>query len=321
MLLQHLELITNLQVCSIPEKSGMARKSDSSSELMRCPGSLLCTWMLLTPDEPSGLPAASVPIAPSPPFHRRGCRGAERDAGTHVRTRARAHLGPLPHPPGRTKPSSVWKGTKPHVLPPPEASPNLNKISLTAPLPMHVCSSLPDRAPCPAGKDRSRCNSWWERRRKGQRDEGNKKPPAHPSSSTPSAQHLGAVFRDGVAFVGTGGKGSWGNGMRDGSAVCCVNAERRMQVSCVAPTLVVEARPRVSALPSWSGVVNTTEGVAENGHFGRRRVSHSWDMPYKAAHPPRWLPLLGSTRSSLPWITANKQDEEQQNTSEADKRQ
>lgn len=43
MLLQHLELITNLQVCSIPEKSGMARKSDSSSELMRCPGSLLCT--------------------------------------------------------------------------------------------------------------------------------------------------------------------------------------------------------------------------------------------------------------------------------------
>lgn len=55
----------------------------------------------------------------------------------------------------------------------------------------------------------------------------------------------------------------------------CAYAERRMKFSCVAPNLVVEARPYVFALPSLLEAVKATEVVAENRHFGRRRVSHS----------------------------------------------
>lgn len=55
MLLQHLELITNLQVHATPKEAGTAGKTNFSSKIMCSVQFLLCTWMTLMPDEPSAL--------------------------------------------------------------------------------------------------------------------------------------------------------------------------------------------------------------------------------------------------------------------------
>ena len=55
MLLQYLELITNLQVHATPKEAGAVGETNFSSKIMCSVQSLLCTWMTLIPDEPSAL--------------------------------------------------------------------------------------------------------------------------------------------------------------------------------------------------------------------------------------------------------------------------
>lgn len=53
MLLQHLELITNIQVHATPKEAGAVGETNFSSKIMCSVQFLLCTWMTLIPDEPS----------------------------------------------------------------------------------------------------------------------------------------------------------------------------------------------------------------------------------------------------------------------------
>lgn len=53
MLLQHLELITNIQEHATPKEAGAVGETNFSSKIMCSVQFLLCTWMTLIPDEPS----------------------------------------------------------------------------------------------------------------------------------------------------------------------------------------------------------------------------------------------------------------------------
>lgn len=70
--------------------------------------------------------ASPLPASPPPPPSPFIARAAREQNEMHSHTHTHTHtFRCLLHPPGCTKPSLGWKGTRPHALPPSSASPDL----------------------------------------------------------------------------------------------------------------------------------------------------------------------------------------------------